>query len=135
MMRFRGYVCKNGKDWLAEIPSLEVHAQGKTKKEALEMICDLVEGLVDKEGFVAEVHAAKGDQFEVGPGGRQSSCRTASPEKRELSGLSLAEAAERPGIASRNAYARYEQGKAAPTVEKLCQLLRAVSPEKDLVLG
>jgi transcriptional regulator with XRE-family HTH domain len=55
--------------------------------------------------------------------------------KRELSGMSLAEVASRLGIASRNAYARYEQGRAAPTIEKLCQLLHAVCPEEDLVIA
>ncbi len=29
----------------------------------------------------------------------------------------------------------YEQGKVAPTVEKLCQLLRAVNPDEDLVIA
>jgi len=49
-------------------------------------------------------------------------------------GLSLAEAAERLGAKSLNTYARYEQGKSVPTVEKFNRLLSAVSPEKDFVL-
>ena len=53
--------------------------------------------------------------------------------QREKSGLTLAEAAERMGAKSRNTYARYEQGTSVPTVEKLNQLLHAVSPGNDLV--
>jgi transcriptional regulator with XRE-family HTH domain len=54
--------------------------------------------------------------------------------QREKSGLSLAEAAERLGAKSRNAYARYERGTSVPTVEKLTELLEAVAPGQDFVL-
>ena len=53
---------------------------------------------------------------------------------RALSGLSLAEAAERLGAKSRNAYARYERGDSSPTLEKLSELMAAVSPSEDFVL-
>jgi transcriptional regulator with XRE-family HTH domain len=49
-------------------------------------------------------------------------------------GLSLLQVAEKLGIKSPNAYARYEQGVSVPTVEKLTQLLSAVSPGADFVL-
>lgn len=109
--------------------------QGRTKKEALEMLADLVETMVDKDGFTAQVHAAGEDRFEVGSEDVKALVALLLRRKRELSRLTLAQAAERLGIASRNAYARYEQGKAAPTIEKLCQLLHAVSPEDDLVIA
>jgi transcriptional regulator with XRE-family HTH domain len=48
--------------------------------------------------------------------------------------LSLAEAAERLGAKSRNAFARYEHGTSVPSIEKLNDLLRAVSPGRDFVL-
>jgi DNA-binding XRE family transcriptional regulator/predicted RNase H-like HicB family nuclease len=134
-MRFRGCVYKNGRHWLAEIPSLAYMTQGRTKKEALAMICDLVESLVDQEGFIAEIHDAKGEYFELGSQDIKALVALLLQRKRELSGLSLAEAADRLGASSRNAYARYEQGKVAPTVEKLCQLLRAVNPDEDLVIA
>lgn len=54
--------------------------------------------------------------------------------KREISGLSLAQVADRLGASSRNTYARYEQGKSVPTVEKLNDLLHAVSPQSDIVI-
>jgi transcriptional regulator with XRE-family HTH domain len=54
--------------------------------------------------------------------------------QRQISGLSLAVAAERLGAKSRNAYARYEQGSSVPTVEKLDKLLQAVSGGRDFVL-
>lgn len=135
MMRFCGRVYKDGSYWLAEIPTLEYLTQGRTRKEALEMIGDLVETMVDKKSFTAEVYATKGGRFEVGSEDVKALVALLLQRKRELSGLSLAEAAERLGISSRNAYARYEQGKATPTVDKLCQLLRAICPEQDLVIA
>lgn len=54
--------------------------------------------------------------------------------QRQKSGLSLAEAAQRLGAKSRNAYARYESGTSVPTVAKLDELLRAIAPDRDLVI-
>ena len=54
--------------------------------------------------------------------------------QRERSGLSLTEVSERLGAKSRNAYARYERGTSVPTLSKLDELLRAVSPDRDFVL-
>jgi transcriptional regulator with XRE-family HTH domain len=53
--------------------------------------------------------------------------------QRERHGLTLAQAAERLGQRSKNAYARYEQGKSMPTVEKLEQLLQAIAPGQKIV--
>ena len=55
--------------------------------------------------------------------------------QRQKSGLSLAEAADRLGARSRDAYARYEQGRTVPTVAKLDELLKAVAPGRDLLVG
>lgn len=134
-MRFCGHIHRDGAYWLAEIPTLEYTTQGRTKKEALEMICDLVETMVDKKGFATQIYAAKGDRFELGSEDVRALVALLLQRKRELSGLSLAEAADRLGISSRNAYARYEQGKVTPTVDKLCQLLGAICPEQDLVIA
>jgi transcriptional regulator with XRE-family HTH domain len=53
--------------------------------------------------------------------------------QREKHGVSLAEVARRLGSRSKTAYARYEQGRSVPTVEKLFQLLGAVAPGEDFV--
>ena len=135
MMRFCGRVYKDGREWLAEIPMLEYITQGRTRKEALDMIGDLIETMVGKKHFIAQVYPARGDRFAVGSDDVRALVALLLRRKRELSGMSLAEAASRLGVASRNAYARYEQGKAVPTIEKLCQLLHAVCPEEDLVIA
>ena len=54
---------------------------------------------------------------------------------RERGGLSLSQVAATMGRASKNAYARYEQGVAVPTIEKFDELLRAVSADTTLIIG
>jgi len=49
-MRFSGKIYKDGKFWLAEIPILDLMTQGRTKKEAYEMVADMLEYLVNYKG-------------------------------------------------------------------------------------
>ena len=39
------------------------------------------------------------------------------------------------GTSSRNTYARYEQGRSVPTIEKLVELLHVVCPATDIVIN
>lgn len=133
-MRFSGNIYKDGKFWLAEIPILDAMTQGHTRKEALEMAADMIETMANKEGFRVEVSFSSGDKFEVGSADPKPLISLLLKRKREISGLSLAQAAERLGASSRNAYARYEQGRSDPTVKKLSELLHAVCPDADLVI-
>lgn len=134
-MRFCGRVYKDGKFWLAEVPILDAMTQGRTRKEALTMVEDLLETLVNRPGFSVKVHPGKHGDFEVSSSQTRGLISLLLRRQRQRSGLSLAEAAERLGAKSRNAYARYEQGTAVPTLEKLNELLQAVSPDQDFVLN
>lgn len=133
-MRFHGRVYKDGKFWLVEIPILNAMTQGRTRKEALAMVQDLLETLANRPGFSVQVHPGEQGEFEVSSSDTRSMISLLLRRQRERSGLSLAEAAERLGARSRNAYARYEHGMSIPTIEKLTELLQAVSPGQDLVL-
>ncbi|MBU1696725.1 MAG: helix-turn-helix domain-containing protein [Proteobacteria bacterium] len=134
-MRFSGKIYKDGKFWLAEIPILDLMTQGRTKKEAYEMVADMLESLVNKDGFKIEVYKGKKDSFEVGSLGPKYMVSLLLQRKREMSGLSLAQVASRLGMKSRNTYARYEQGNSVPSVEKLNELLKAVCPQTDIVIN
>jgi hypothetical protein len=133
-MRFEGKVFRDGRWWLAEISLLDAMTQGRTRKEALEMIGDWLEAMVDRKGFRATVHARGSGEFEVA--GTDAAAMTALllRRRRETSGASLRDLASRLGSSSRNAYARYERGDAVPTVEKLDALLKATSPGADFVI-
>ena len=133
-MRFEGQVTKEGRFWLAEIPAFDALTQGRTKREALEMAKDLLETMADSSGFEVTVYpVGRSEVFEVGANQVRVLVALLLRRQRERQGLTLAEAAERLGQRSRNAYARYEQGKAMPTVEKLDQLLRAIAPDQKIV--
>jgi predicted transcriptional regulator len=133
-MRFEGRVTKEGRFWLAEIPAFDALTQGRTKREALGMAKDLLETMADSSGFKVTVYpAGRGEVFEVGANRVRVLVALLLRRQRECQGLTLAQAAKRMGQRSRNAYARYEQGKAMPTVEKLDQLLRAIAPDQKIV--
>jgi hypothetical protein len=135
MMRFSGRVWKDGATWLVEVPALDVMTQGRTKRDALAMIADAVEGFVDRPGFRAEVRVGDGGAIEVGSTNAAALTALLLRRRRQASGLTLAEVAARLGARSHNAYARYEQGRAVPTVEKLVELLSVVDDEHDVVIG
>lgn len=134
-MKLKGRLWKDGKMWLIEVPMLDALTQGRTKKEAFEMMGDLVETMADKPGFKVIICQGKGREFELDSNHTASLISLILRRQRQKSGLSLSDIAARLGVSSRNAYARYEQGHSVPSVEKLDALMKAVSPDRDLVLG
>ncbi len=133
-MRFEGKVARDGRFWLAEIPLLDALTQGRTKTEALEMIADWLETMVNREGFRAEVHPRSREEFEVSGNDVAAMTALLLRRRREASGASLRDVASRLGASSRNAYARYERGEVVPTIDKLDALLKATSPDDDFVI-
>jgi hypothetical protein len=133
-MRFQGKLYKDGKFWLAEVPIFAAMTQGRTRKEALAMIADWFATMINRPGFSVTVYEGKQEEFELGASDTKAIMCLLLQRQRQASGLSLAAAAERLGAKSRNAYARYEQGSSVPTVEKLDQLLQAVSGGRDFLL-
>ena len=133
-MRFVGNVFKAGKSWAIEVPLLDIVTQGRTKKEAYEMIADAVECLVNKKGFEVRVFGAKGKAFEIGATDQGALTALLLRRMRLKAGLSLEEVAARLGSKSPNSYARYEQGRSVPSVEKFAKLFSAVAPNKEFVI-
>ena len=133
-MRFEGRVRRDGRWWLAEVPLLEAMTQGRTRKEALTMIADWLETMIDHKGFKANVYPLSPGTFEIDGSDVAAMTALLLRRRREAGGISLREIATRLGSSSRNAYARYERGDAVPTVEKLDALLKAASPGEDFVI-
>jgi hypothetical protein len=133
-MRFEGVLIRDGKWWLAEIPLLDAVTQGRTRAEALDMVRDWLETMVDRKGFRASVFLRGKTEFEIAGNSAAAMTALLLRRRREASGKSLRDIAVEMGSASRNAYARYERGDAAPTVEKLDALLKATSPGADFVI-
>ncbi len=133
-MRLAGRVFKRGRFWTVEVPILDIATQGHSQKEAYEMIADAIESLVNKEGFRIEVFPGKGQYFEVGATDLATLTGFLLHRQRIKQGLTLMKAAKRLGVRSHNTYARHEKGESSPSLEKLRQLLSALSPDNDFVL-
>ena len=133
-MRFEGRLTRDGRFWLAEIPLLDAMTQGRTRAEALVMIGDWLETMVNRKGFTAHVFPTTKETFEISGSDAAAMTALLLKRRREASGSSLRDVAERLGGSSRNAYARYERGEAVPTVEKLDALLKATAPNGDFVI-
>lgn len=133
-MRFTGRVFRSGKFWAIEIPILDIATQGRTKKEAYEMIADAVESLVNRKGFKVRVYRINGEEFEIGASDQGALAALLLRRARLRAGLSLGEVAARLGSKSPNSYARYEQGRSVPSVEKLAQLYSAVARNREFVI-
>lgn len=132
-MRFPGRINKDGRVWLVEIPAFDGFTQGRTKREAFAMAKDLIETMAGANGFRVTVYPTGGETFEIGANRLGVLLALLLRRQRERQGLTLAEAAKKLGQTSKNAYARYEQGKSMPTVEKLEQLLQAIAPDQRIV--
>ena len=133
-MRFAGRLLRDGRWWLAEIPLLDALTQGRTRRQALEMVKDWIETAVNRGDFYATVHEKGRTEFEVSGSDATSMVALLLRRRRAASGASLRDMASRLGATSRNAYARYERGEGAPTLEKLDALLKATSPGGDFVI-
>ena len=132
-MRFPGRIEKSGRFWLVEIPAFDASTQGRSKRDALAMAEDLLETMADTKGFRATAYPTGGDTFEIGANRIGVLVALLLRRQRERHGMTLAEAAQRLGQRSKNAYARYEQGRSMPTVEKLEELLKAIAPDQKIV--
>jgi DNA-binding XRE family transcriptional regulator len=133
-MRLVGRVFKVGRFWAIEVPILGVVTQGRTRKEAFEMIADAIESLANTPDLKIDVRLGAGGAFTVGSKDSTALAAFLLRRMREKQGLSLSDAARKLGASSRNAYARYEQGRATPSLQKLADLILAMTG-KDFVLS
>lgn len=129
-MRFEVQSKKDGKFWLIEVPALDVMTQGRTRKDACQMLSDAIELLIDHTDFEVRVHVAKkGQQLSLSANDPDRLIALMLRRQREKYGLTLEQMAQRLGSTSPNTFARYERGKARPTLAKLLELMKAIDPE------
>ncbi len=133
-MRVEGRIFRSGKWWAIEVPILDIYTQGRTRKEAFEMLRDAARLIADDDGFELQAYPSKGQRFEAGSEDDATFCALVLRRQRQARGLSLRDVSERLGMKSRNAYARYEQGRAVPTIQKFAELLKTVNPNIELVV-
>ncbi len=133
-MRLVGRVFKSGKYWTIEVPILGIVTQGHSKKEAFDMIVDSIESLVNKKGFKVKVYPGEKSYFEIASEDVATLTAFLLRRQRMKHGLTLVEVSKRLSAKSHNTYARYEQGRSVPTIDKFSLLLSALSEDNDFVL-
>ncbi len=133
-MRVEGRIRRDGKWWAVEVPLLNLFTEGRTKKEAFEMVADAARLLADDDSLEIDLFPTGGESFELGSDDKAAFYGLLLRRQRQANGLSLRDVAERMGMKSRNAYARYEQGRAVPTIQKFAELLKAVNPKVEIVV-
>lgn len=140
-MELEGKVWKSKKFWLVEVPSLDVMTQGETKREALEMICDLILELTHsylpvstKKDFNISVNEYSKGVVGIVSTNNRLLFSLVLKRQREKSQTSVRKAASRLGSDSPNAYSQYEQGRISISLDKCEKLLQAANPDHHSIM-
>ena len=133
-MKLEGRVWKDKNFWLVEIPSVDILTQGRSKKEALFMLKDALELLIEDEDFKCEVKSSRGEALYVEFQQIDLVIPFILKRLRERSNLTIREVAERLGHKSHTAYARYESGKVKVSLDKFSEYVKAIDENQDLIL-
>ncbi len=132
-MKLEGRVWKDHKFWLVELPLLDLLTQGKSKKNALFMIKDAVELLINDKSFSCKIIPTKDKTFYLDTEEIDLLIPLILKRLRERNNLSIREVAERLGHKSHTAYARYETGKVKASLDKFVECVKVID-EHDLIL-
>ena len=136
-MKFEGKLVKEKgeKYWGVSFPEIGVFTQGKTKREAYEMIKEAIELIVDfDDDFKVDIEPIDSTSFFIIPNHIGPILALILKQKRIETGLTIKDVTMRLGQTSPNAYGRYETGKNIPTLKKFDELLTAINPKTSSVL-
>lgn len=144
-MMLVGRIAKDaGPLWEVEVETIGAWTQGRSRKEAIEMLVDLVQTMIETELKRANVEVTVTVLGSAGPNAYDVLVEASEPTllgalvlkyQRTVRGLTLAEVAAKLGTAHHNAYASYEQGRRDPSLGKFSELLAAVAPEMTLTVA
>jgi hypothetical protein len=136
-MRFDGILIapKQGeKYWAVSVPSLGIFSQGKSRADALFMICDAVEVAADRKGFKVSVDDEGSKHFSLTANDPKVLLSLLLERKRSEAGLSIREVARRLNMRSPNGYAKYEKGKINMSVDQFEKILYVIDPKAKVFL-
>lgn len=139
-MELIGKVWKEGKFWLVEVPVIDVCTQGRTRKEALEMIQDAISELLisyfpkEKDKLKLEIIDYAKSVIGIKSSNNNLMLSFSLIRQREMTKSTVRDVAERLGSKSPNSYAQYERGKMGITVDQYERLLLAVNPKRPPIL-
>ena len=135
-MKLEGRIWKDEKTnyWVVYVPLLDISTQGRSRKEALAMIEDAIQVEAGREIKIQAQLSHERGVFTVSADQPDSLIAFLLRRQRTCHGLSVRDVASRLKSSSPTAYAQYEQGKRAPSLGKLRDLLHAIDPSLDAVL-
>lgn len=134
-MEFEGKVWKNKKFWIVEVSALDAITQGKSRKEALEMIKDLINEMLinyfpedKRQNIQINIIDYKGKLIGITASDNSIILALSLRRQREKSGSTFRQISERLGSKSPNAFAQYEKGRTRISLEHYERLLNAANP-------
>lgn len=127
---FKGKIWKDKNYWLVEVSALDLMTQGKTKKEALEMIQDAISALLNKK-IKLDLPVVKDGSFAISSKDINALFSLFLKRQRMKHGLTIREVTKKMKAASPTAYAQYESGKVSPSIGQIQKLLQVVGASKD----
>lgn len=136
-MKLEGRIWKDKKTkfWVVYVPLLDISTQGRSQKNALAMMEDAIQVEAEKEGLKIHAEMSKEEgTFTVSANKPDFLIAFLLRRQRTCHGLSVREVASRMDSNSPTAYAQYEQGKRAPSLGKLQELLYAINPALEPIL-
>ena len=133
-MKLEGNIFKDGKFWLAEIPLLDLLTQGHSRKEAYVMAKDVVISALNKPTVKITLEKGPDDTFFISASDSRELIALMLKQLRRKQGFTVRQASAQMGSSSPNAYGVYEQGRSAPTLEKLEELIGVVEKGRTLLL-
>lgn len=134
-MKIEGRMIKIGRFWAVQIPLLLIDTQGTSRKDALEMAKDAVEGIVDSEGFEATVEEINSEVFTVDSNNERALLSCILKQQRSSRGLSIRDVAQNLGSNSPTSYSRYESGETGISIEKFTELMQAIDENMTPVIN
>ncbi len=128
-MKYEAIITKEGKFWMIECEALDILTQSSTKGAAAETLKDSIESYINKENFNVTVTLREKNKLIVSTNNQTEMIALMLKRQRQKHGVTMKQITENMGASSITAYARYEQGKSCPTIEKLEQIMTAISNE------
>lgn len=134
-MYFAGHLKKDGKFWMIEVPDLDIATQGRTQKEALAMIADVIELATDSPGFKVKIISKGKREFVVTANNVSKLIALFMKRQRQSHGLTIRQVASAMNYKAHGAYAQYERGTSSPGIETLEKFVTAINPDAILRLS
>lgn len=134
-MMLHGRIFKDGPGWAAHCDALGAFTQGRTRKDAISMLAELVELKVGQEGFLAKVDDIGGEDVLITGSNPAQLFGGLLRYQRERRDMSIADAADRIGASSRSIYARMERGEHSPRLDTMQAAVAAIAPDLAIMVG